>query len=243
MHGVGQRVLGQQAQRAGHVAELHVEVDEHGGAHARAGQADGEVGGDGGLADPALRRADDDDAVAAVAGGLAQGVAAGRGPLGAAGDHAVDVVLVRVGGEQVAHTGVHRPHPQVGVGGVGRHDDARRGGEDVGAGGQGQGPLLGHVGPEDGDAGRAGLHDAGEEPAVGVQGLDTEGEDVAVARGGEALDELGADADGQDGAHELPPEEAEPVVGVSLPSAEVSPMVEPTDVDTEAAVPGCCRVR
>ena len=59
--GVGERVLGLEPERARDVAELGVEVDEHGGHRGDAAEGDGDVRRERRLADAALRRGDDDD--------------------------------------------------------------------------------------------------------------------------------------------------------------------------------------
>ena len=107
--GVDDRVLWRHLEHDGHVAELEVGVDEDDRAVGLAGQDDGEVGGDDGLARPTLGGEDGDHA-AHVGGQLG-----GGGPRGGHRHHrdrvrdAVDgfqeEVLIRRQGDHVAHTG------------------------------------------------------------------------------------------------------------------------------------------
>ncbi len=57
---VDDRVLRRHLEHDGHIAELEVGVDEHDGALSLAGEDDGQVGGDDGLARPALGGEDGD---------------------------------------------------------------------------------------------------------------------------------------------------------------------------------------
>ncbi len=71
-------------------------------------------------------------------------------------------------------------------------------------GGQAQRTVQRHVGTQDEHLRRSGLREAGGQAPLGVEGLDTE-MGGGRAGGGEAIGELGADADGQDGAHDWAP--------------------------------------
>jgi hypothetical protein len=121
--GVGQRVLGRQPQRRGAVAELHVEVDEHGRLRRGRGQPDGQVGRHRRLADPALGRGDGDDA-AGVALGLrrrAEHAPPSGGRLRGLFHGGPDLRDVAGRVEQVADAGPHGglPHLRRGLG----HED------------------------------------------------------------------------------------------------------------------------
>ncbi len=137
--GVGQRVLRGQAQRRGAVAELHVQINQHGRLRRGGGEPDGQVGGDGGLADAALGRGDGDDpaGVALGLGGRPQHSAAARGRLTGPLDGGADLGHVAVGRKQVADAGAHRSLPHLRRR-VGHEDHGDAGALDVEPGGQRQ---------------------------------------------------------------------------------------------------------
>jgi hypothetical protein len=115
--GVGQRVLGHQPQGRGHVAELDVQVDQHGRLRRRRGQPDRQVGGDRRLADPALGRGHGDDPAGVARGVLerAQCPPAARRGSGGPLDGRPDLLDARAGLEHVADAGAHGRLPQLGL--------------------------------------------------------------------------------------------------------------------------------
>jgi hypothetical protein len=201
--GVGQRVLRRQAQCGGAVAELHVEVDEHGRLRRGLGEPQRQVGGHGRLAHPALRRGDGDDP-AVVALGLVHRTqhpaAAGSrrtGPL----HGGADLGGVGVRGEQVADAGPHGglPHLRRRV----RHeDDGDAGALDVESRRQREHLRRRRVRPHEQHVGQLPVEELLEQPG-GVAGQAARGQHGDVALRGllDPQDQVLAGSGQYDAAH------------------------------------------